>query len=78
VIAAIATQLATKFDHATHYIIALYLCGHAKPEDNGYLIYCLPKSKVTKEAAIEATEKLSREMGIIFTVKPVPRGSSRN
>src|ERR1035441_5387221 len=31
--------------HPTHFILAILYLGNSKKEDNGYLVYCLPKSK---------------------------------
>ena len=39
---------AVSFDeHPTHHILAMYTAGHSSRGDNGYLIYCLPKSKLS-------------------------------
>lgn len=72
------TQLVTHFSHPTHYIIAMHFSGHKRPEANGYLVYCLPKSKFTKEQAIESVASRMGDMGVITRVNSVPRDSSHN
>ena len=44
-------------EHPTHWLMATFLRGFANPEDNGYVVHCLPKSRFTAE---EATEFMDR------------------
>lgn len=37
------------FDHPTHWIIAIRFLGFSRPEENGYLVRCLSKRKVSRE-----------------------------
>ncbi|MSU62412.1 MAG: hypothetical protein EXS31_08450 [Pedosphaera sp.] len=34
-------------DHPTHWIVADYFCGFANPADNGFVVDCIPKSRVS-------------------------------
>jgi len=72
------TQLATHFSHRTHYVIAMYFSGHDKPEANGYLIHCIPKSKFTREEALDAVSRRMADMGVIIQKSSIPRDSSHN
>lgn len=36
-------------EHAAHYIIGVLWSGHPRAEDNGYAVYCMPKSQTTPE-----------------------------
>jgi len=33
--------------HSTHHILAVFYSGRQKAEDNGYAIFCIPKSKLS-------------------------------
>ena len=36
-------------DHPTHWIVADYFCGFTNPADNGFVVDCIPKSRVSLE-----------------------------
>ena len=35
--------------HSTHWITSLRYVGFQRPEDNGFAVRCLPKSKISRE-----------------------------
>ncbi|HVV69968.1 MAG TPA: hypothetical protein VHI52_00195, partial [Verrucomicrobiae bacterium] len=35
--------------HPTHWIVGLLWSGYPKPDQNGYRVFCIPKSKVPLE-----------------------------
>jgi hypothetical protein len=72
------TQLITHRDHPTHFIVAMFFTGKTKKSDNGYVIFCLPKSEFPPELALQFVEKISREQGYVESVKPLADQSSDN
>jgi hypothetical protein len=36
-------------DHPTHWIVADYFCGFPNSTDNGFVVDCIPKSRVSLE-----------------------------
>jgi hypothetical protein len=63
----------------THYILALLFSGQEMPEDNGYVVYCLPKSFYSPDAAMLWMRKKVEEIGGTPLIeKAFPRNSSEN
>lgn len=62
----------------THYILALLFTGRAKPEDNGYLVYCLPKNQCSAKKAGQFVSDVLRSQGTAIVVKPFSDTSSDN
>lgn len=61
--------------HATHYIIGVLWSGHPRAEDNGYAIYCMPKSQTTREelqAYMKWMGKMNGGRGGRTTVEQLP------
>ncbi len=50
-------------EHSTHHILALRLSGCAEAADNGYLIYCIPKSQVTQPDFLVVARETLKEFG---------------
>jgi hypothetical protein len=56
------TQLITYGDHSTHFIAVEYFTGKTVKTDNGYLIYCLPKSQFSADDFAEFLQKAFSNM----------------
>ena len=56
-------SVVTTAGHPTHWIAGALLSGYSLPEQNGYLVICLPKSKTPPEKLNEAVEEIYRIYG---------------
>jgi hypothetical protein len=65
-------------EHATHFIIGLLYLGKTKPEDNGYLAYCLPKSKYSPQEVIQFREDVLEGQGVSVVRKGLSGKSFEN
>ena len=43
------TQAVVYGEHPTHHILAVLYAGHAKTTDNGFVVFCLPRSRFSPE-----------------------------
>jgi len=43
------TQAVVYREHPTHHILALLYAGHSNPVDNGFFVFCLPRSRFSPE-----------------------------
>ncbi|MGD1088953.1 MAG: hypothetical protein ABR955_09560 [Verrucomicrobiota bacterium] len=71
-------QAVSYSEHATHFIIGLLYLGKTKPEDNGYLVYCLPKSQYSLQKAIQFRERILQGQGVSVVEKILSGKSSEN
>jgi hypothetical protein len=65
------TRLVTYDEHQTHFVVVLYFTGMASKSDNGYLIYCLPKSRLTPELANAFIENIAIAHDCQRTMRPL-------
>jgi hypothetical protein len=52
--------------------------GKIKPEDNGFLVFCLPKSQFTPEMAMRFMQEKCRAQGVPAVISPYSPGSDDN
>ncbi|HZF01606.1 MAG TPA: hypothetical protein VE344_06880 [Methylomirabilota bacterium] len=72
------TQILTESNHPTHFIAAMYFAGKTNPTDNGYLVFCLPKSQFSPEQAMAFVQKKMEGQGHPAVFKFLPGDSSQN
>jgi len=53
------TQFVAYNENPTHHILALLYLGCEEQRGNGYLVHCLPKSRVSQKEFIAFIEKLT-------------------
>lgn len=73
-----AAQLVTYGEHLTHFIVAMFFTGKTKPEDNGYVVFCLPKSQYSPERASQFVRLKMEGQGLPVVVKPFSGKSVEN
>ncbi len=44
--------------HETHWVVGALMSGYPTPEQNGYLVFCLPKSRTTRQQVREFLDSL--------------------
>ena len=72
------TQVLTEANHPTHFIFAMYFAGKTNPTDNGYLVFCLPKSQFSPEQAMAFMQQKMAGQGSPSVFKFIPADSSQN
>jgi hypothetical protein len=72
------TQVIGYGDHPSHYVIGMRFRGKIKPEDNGFLVFCLPKSQFTPEMAMRFMQEKCRAQGVPAVISPYSPGSDDN
>lgn len=50
-------------EHPTHWILGLLWSGYAKPEENGYRLFCLPKIYVSEQEVHEFEQFMMKAYG---------------
>jgi hypothetical protein len=63
---------------STHYILAILFSGRTKPDDNGYVVYCFPKSQCSAEKASQVVRDILKAQGQLHLAKPFSKNSSEN
>jgi hypothetical protein len=71
-------QTITHLNHATHWIHAVLFLGHAVAENNGYLILCFPKSRMSMIQFTAAIDQFMKNKGQVAVAKLFPGDSSDN
>jgi hypothetical protein len=71
-------QTVTHLNHPTHWIHAMLFLGKTRPEDNGYMIVCFPKSEMTMLQFGSAIDGIMKGQGQIGTANFIPGDSSDN
>jgi hypothetical protein len=70
------------FDFDTHYIFAMLFTGKTLPSDNGYAVYCVPKSAMTieqmNEFVKEQIQKFEPYTKYVHSVSKFTAKSSQN
>jgi hypothetical protein len=51
-------QLVSYGEHPTHFIHVILYLGNPDPKENGYLVLCFPRSKVSYEQFMEIAKRL--------------------
>ena len=64
-------ELVTYDEHPTHFVVVLYFTGQAVRSDNGYLIYCLPKNRLTPELANAFIENIASAHDCLRSMRPL-------
>jgi hypothetical protein len=49
--------------HPSHWIVGLLWSGYAKPEQNGYRVFCIPKQQVPEEVVKELVQEIMETYG---------------
>jgi hypothetical protein len=57
-------QFVTYGEHPTHFIFAMLFVGKTKKEDNGYVVFCLPKSEYSSESAMKFVHSKLKGQGV--------------
>lgn len=78
----VATNQTLTADCRTHHILALRFTGKAKKEDNGYIVYAMPKSKYTLDQMSAFYTREMAKLGIdsinIHSKLQYPESTPRN
>ena len=49
--------------HNTHWIVGMLWSGYPKPDDNGYRVFCLPKTRVPEHGVKSFMQSLNDQYG---------------
>ena len=71
-------QFVTYRDHPTHFIFAMLFVGKTKKEDNGYVVFCLPKREYSPESAMKFVHNKLEGQGIPVAGNLFSTNSSQN
>lgn len=71
-------QSITYAEHPTHFIFAMLFLGKTKKEDNGYVVFCLPKSEYSPEDAMKFVHQKLEGQGIPVAGNTFNGNSSQN
>lgn len=71
-------QAVTHGDHPTHFVFAMLFLGKTAKQDNGYLVYCLPKSQYPPSKAMEFVRTVLKSQGKVAVAKPLSGTSAEN
>lgn len=71
-------QFVTFGEHLTHFIFAMLFVGKTKQEDNGYVVFCLPKSEYSPESAMKFVQSKLEGQGVPIAGNLFSGNSSQN
>ena len=71
-------QFVTYGEHPTHFIFAMLFVRKTKKEDNGYVVFCLPKSEFSPESAMKFVRSKLEGQGVPVAGNLFSGNSSQN
>ena len=60
----VGTMIFAKSRHPTHWILCAHFSGCKKKEDDGFVVWCMPKAGVSEEEATRELQIFAERVGV--------------